>query len=450
MTTERYIEIYSRHRNRTMFPHPSQFEIPFAAETKRVYDPVLNGMIYFTEDFSNPLDTGILGNGSNDTVLVLHSSSSLSPIPDYYNGCVIMITTGSGLIARVITGYQPSSLSVIVNVSCFGILPNQSYVIYELNTPSMIHFMIDLQGAHADLLNDDQACTGYYVMDETLSYGSKIVARKINYYDPLLRYAYYEEDMPPDWQLTDLYTIRKTLPYEKWTLSTPSVMSNGFLYITLPPQASGGDRFYVGTYVYFYTSYDIFSTYSIIAYDGFTRQLTCMKRNSDNHPFPTTGDTINIVTFSHDNFSPLSYNGSLVSQNQVVCYEIALLRLTLPNVVLTSGGRIAFYPYVYVEFSNITSPSAVSREIIYSNNPESGRALFLVPVRDMVLPANSHFVKLVGRMKQTVKFKPNDSFRFSVYLADGTPFLPLQQDLQSPYEPNFRLQINATFSIRRL
>ena len=54
----------------------------------------------------------------------------------------------------------------------------------------------------------------------------------------------------------------------------------------------------------------------------------------------------------------------------------------------------------------------------------------MVPIRDMVLPANSHFVKLVGRMKQTVKFKPNDSFRFSVYLADGTLFLPMQQDLQ--------------------
>ncbi len=450
---ERYIEIYSKHRNRSMYPYPSNFEIPFSLsyQTKRVYDPVLNGMIYFTEKFSNPLDYGVLGTGSNDAVLVLNSGQPQpqSPIPDYYNGCIISVTTGIGqIITRVIVGYQPSTLSVFLNVACNGIQPNQPYAIYELNTPDFVHFTMDVDANHADLLNDEQACTGYYVMDETLSNGSTIVARQINYYDASLRYAYYKERMPVGWQPDDTYTIRKTLPFEKWTLTSPANLTGGFLYVALPSQASGQDGFYVGTYIYFYTDETIYSTYSIIAYDGFTRTATCLKR--DSNPIPTTGDIINIVTFSHDNFAPLSYNGSLVSQNQVVCYEVSLLRLTLPNVILTSGGRISFYPYVYVEFANITSPSAVSRDIIYSNNPESGRALFMVPVRDMVHPLNSHFVKLIGRMKQTVKFKPNDSFRFSVYLADGTLFLPLQQDLQSPYEPNYRLQINATLSIRRL
>ena len=448
---ERYMEIYSKHRNRTMYPNPSYFEIPFSFSSKRVFDPVLNGLIYFTQNYSPILDYGTLGTMSTDSVLVLNSSLPFnSAIPDYYNGCVVSVTTGSEIFTRVIIAYQPSTLSVLLNLSCNGITAGQSYVIYELNTPDIVHFMLNLNAVHADLLNDDQACTGYYVMDETLSYGSKIVARKIQYYEPSLRYAYLDSPLPSDWQLTDSYTIRQTLPFEKWTLSSPSQILNGFLYVTLPNQASGQDGFYVGTYLYFYTNGDIFSTYSIISYNGFTRTLTCMKKNADTNPVPTTGDTINIITFSHDNFAPLSYNGSLVSQNQVVCYEIALLRLTLPNVILSTGGRIAFYPYVYVVFANITSPSAVSHDIIYSNNPESGRALFMVPIRDMVLPANSHFVKLVGRMKQTVKFKPNDSFRFSVYLADGTLFLPMQQDLQSPYDPNYRLQINATFSIRRI
>ena len=53
-------------------------------------------------------------------------------------------------------------------------------------------------------------------------------------------------------------------------------------------------------------------------------------------------------------------------------------------------------------------------------------------------------------MRQTIKFKPNDSLRFSVYLPDGTLFLPVKQDTQSPYIPDPALQIDAVFSIRRL
>ena len=134
-----------------------------------------------------------------------------------------------------------------------------------------------------------------------------------------------------------------------------------------------------------------------------------------------------------------------------MCYEIALINLTLPNVMLTTGSRIAFYPYVYVEFANTTSPSGASQNIIYSNNPESGKALFIAAVTDVVQPIISTFVKLDGgSMVQTVKFKPNDSLRFSVYLPDGTPFLPVDQDILSPYRPIGTLQINAVFSIRRL
>ena len=127
-----------------------------------------------------------------------------------------------------------------------------------------------------------------------------------------------------------------------------------------------------------------------------------------------------------------------------------LVSLILPNVTLSTGSRIAFYPYLYVELTNASAPSGMSQNIIYSNNPESGRALFIISVTDVVQPGNSDFVKLLGRMRQTVKFRPNDSLRFSVYLPDGTLFTPIKSDLYSPYEPDSRLQINALFSIRRL
>jgi len=160
---------------------------------------------------------------------------------------------------------------------------------------------------------------------------------------------------------------------------------------------------------------------------------------------------INISAFKGDNFTPLSYSGSMVSINEAVCYEVDLVSLTLPNASLLTGSRISFYPYVYVEFANATSPNGASRELIYSNNPHSKNALFLVATPNQVAPLLSTFVTLSGGgMSQVVKFKPNDNLRFSVYLSDGTLFQTLETDFYSPYLPSRRVQIDALFSIRRI
>jgi hypothetical protein len=160
---------------------------------------------------------------------------------------------------------------------------------------------------------------------------------------------------------------------------------------------------------------------------------------------------INMCSFESDNFTPLSYNGSMVSINETVCYEVNLVSLTLPNESLLSGSRISFYPYVYVEFTNATSPNGASRDLIYSNNPNSKNALFIAATPNQVQPLLSTFVTLSsGGMSQIVKFKPNDNLRFSVYLPDGTLFKTLETDFYSPYTPSGRVQIDALFSIRRI
>jgi hypothetical protein len=159
---------------------------------------------------------------------------------------------------------------------------------------------------------------------------------------------------------------------------------------------------------------------------------------------------INIVSFDRDNFNPLMYNGTMVSVNQTVCYRISLLSITLPNIPLKTGSRIAFYPYVYVEFSNATAPSNASGQIIYSNNPNSNRALFIAPVTQLLQPTAKTYICLSGGgMTQLVKFKPNDNLRFSVYLPDGSLFQTLDIDTLPPYEPQLGLQIDAVFSITR-
>ena len=159
---------------------------------------------------------------------------------------------------------------------------------------------------------------------------------------------------------------------------------------------------------------------------------------------------INIVELNYDNFSPLDYNGTMVSANEVVCYEMQIVSVTLPNRGLLTGSIIAFYPFVYVQIENVTSPSRMSGNIIISNNPPSTKAVFTVYIPQINNPNEQRFVTLLGGDRQIVKFKPNDNLRFSVYLPDGTPFQTLLPDTLSPYPPDPSLQVHAVFSLSRI
>ena len=161
-------------------------------------------------------------------------------------------------------------------------------------------------------------------------------------------------------------------------------------------------------------------------------------------------DTINIVEVESDNYAPLDYNGTMVSTNQAVCYEISIVGITLPNKPLLTGSLIAFYPFVYIQLENATSPTRSGPNLIISNNPSSTKAVFTVYIPQVNSPDLQDFVTLSGGGTQIIKFKPNDNLKFSVYLPDGTPFTTLLPDTFSPYEPDPLLQIHAVFSLRRV
>jgi len=160
-----------------------------------------------------------------------------------------------------------------------------------------------------------------------------------------------------------------------------------------------------------------------------------------------------ILPFSYDNLNPFVYTGSLVSQQDMVCYEIELLNLVLPNAVLAvaGGGNIAYYPYVYVELSNVSATGAHLKNILYSNNPNSTRVLFRAAIDDVPNPLNSTFIKIDGDgAVQTIKFKPNDNLRFRVTMQYGQTFQTTLDEWFSPSMPNPTAQISAYFSLKRL
>ena len=174
---------------------------------------------------------------------------------------------------------------------------------------------------------------------------------------------------------------------------------------------------------------------------------------------PFTGNPNNtdlgfeILWFSEDSFNPFYYSGSLTSQQDMVCYELELLNLVLPNrnLVTCGGGYIPFYPYVYVEISNVSSAIGSSLNAIYSNNPNSTSMIFRAAVDDVNNPLTSSFVKIDGDgMMQTLKFKPNDNLKFSVRMSRGELYKTDKEDRLLPGEANPEIQISACFRIRRL
>jgi hypothetical protein len=541
----RYIEIYSGNRNRNEYPLVSMFEIPYNISVIDNSDPVINGAIYYKWKSEYILDTGFLSsNTTNSTPIIppINSITSKSQPTEFnaYNG--FNFYDFNTFTLRTIISYDPSTLSITLNRN--GIISSSDlYSIYDGSTNSVIHIpYIDDNGNQLETI--DRIYDDYYVMDETLSYGLNIVAKKITKYDGLLRLAYLETPMPSSWNVNDSYTLRKSLPVEKWTLDVLTFINNDFSYgpigpvITFPNGASNVNGYYRGKYVYFssnnpldfknnfkpiygnfyikeykvtylgggnykreaFVDYDsksnlpyfkindglfltgtnnitqyLSNVYSkeddyyrnyillnvttnekriITFYNGLTKETTVDVPFTSCNPGDVykiiTPNTINIVSLSHNNYSPLDYNGTLVSQNNSICYEVSLIEIILPNVNLKTGSKIVFYPYVYVELSSISASQTYSKNIIYSNNPNSGRALFTAAITDVVAPEITSFIKPNCVMTQIVKFKPNDNFRFSVYLPNGKLFETIEQDLFSPYEPNSKLQIHATFSIKRL
>ena len=258
---------------------------------------------------------------------------------------------------------------------------------------------------------------------------------------------------------------------------TGNAISGTINTIVLPSTASNINEFYNGSYIQILSggsagdirnvlSYTVTGSGSnIIRTITVSTPFTAIIQPGDNFSFRSvviegqfsstvaSTDNFELLPFSYDNHNPFVYTGSQVSQQEMVCYEIKLLNLVLPNRTLDVGlgGRIAFYPYVYVELSNVNAAGAGLKNTIYSNNPNSTRMIFRCAIDDTPTPLLSAFINLKNTsMVQTLKFKPNDNLKFSVRLPNGQLFRLKGEEKFSPLRPNPEMQISALFSIKRL
>ena len=623
-----YIDLDSRHRNRQQDPNPARFTIPFGPTSSP--DPVLNGVITF--QWSNRtiiVNAGNFKAGSSVSAPLLDLASYYPPIAfsaappppqpivvNAYNGYnVADLTAGQ---TAVIVSYQPSTVALTLNSPyTAGMAVGDPYYVYDLSQPNAI--ILPYVDNNGNLASPNQnAYAGYYLIDETLSQGNRLVYRTVTSYNANSRTVTLDTAFPFGWSIGDQFSLRTSLPYEIWDLQTDAI---NYTYInqdpaqgpvgpviTLPVGASQQDDFYKGKYIYYASNLSNFSPASaqpvqtfygyngaffIKHYRGATRQafvdwdinqtrlpflrlssgsfcagttpqspvlsdatnvvgnqLTITQQHQPivaqsgatvtlqspftivntgkiqagssatvivlQQGFPpfafslpptligftfyhstssgiesmrivdydpvavtvtlasaltgavvgslyeismttagdsyviTTPSVINIVAKANDNVVPLDYIGSMVSTETAVCHTISLVSLELPNVTLTTGSQIAFYPYIYVEIRNATASERAATAITYSNNPAGDRALFIVPVTDVINPSSGYFVKLRGTFSQKIHFKPNDNLVFSVTLPNGEVFQTVLSDTLSPYPANPLLQIHALFSVKRL
>jgi hypothetical protein len=366
----------------------------------------------------------------------------------FYNGMIVEITSGAanGEFRKIID-YDATTQKLLIETNIPGLLVGDSFDI----TPNTYEgaYTVHLQPLDSLTLTPpsrlNQYYTYFFLYDDLTHEVAKIVK-----YDATLRTATLDSFFSNAWAVNDNYSIRESEAdevYTEWKSPPPNPGPN-FSTVQLEP---------IGPVTVDYTGHYLFprestAVYRILTHDLLNNIVTVTPNPTGEFgTTPPANPHYDILPFSEDNVNGLTYTGSTVSQNQAVCYEIGLHILILPNVPLKTGTRIAFYPYVFVEFRNVSDPNSGGRNFIYSNNPNCNRALFVAAVTDTVNLESSSFLKLYsGGMTQTIKFKPNDNFYFSVYLPDGSPFDPVESDSLSPQPPKRELQLSAIFSIKRL
>jgi hypothetical protein len=469
MSNARYIEIDSAYRDRTRNPLASDFEVPLSQTGLKgklsALDPVSDATPLISWQ-SNEFTVG--GGITLNATILAGDPDSVSTSPS-----VLIITSPAGTMQRIKNYYRSAianntsitSKRRIINFEFLGSTAGGADKgIITLSSPYPDTFAlgdtitISDPTDFSDILEPlvfvpgglfgNNAYSGDLLYNETLNQ-----YRIIDGYNEITRLLQVDTSSASvaGWLSTHIYSIRRSQPLDFGSMVGISTTS-----ATLWPASSAVDGIYIGDFLRIKRTSAVLTAPEnearrIVSYNGTTKLVSVYPPFSTAIPIASEGE---ILPFSRDNLAPMNYSGSTVSQQQMVCYEVGLLNLVIPNSTIKSGDRgshIAFYPYLYVELSNSTAPSSGLNNIIYSNNPNATRMLFRATINNVNNPTVASFVNITGNsMVQTIKFKPNDNLHFRVTLSNGESFETTEKENISPFLPNPLAQISALFSIKRL
>lgn len=503
---KKYLELESTYRNRNLFPDQGSFEVQISQSGKHdqftAVDPITTAHPTRTfsigdESISGTVRVHTAVNGLNvstQTKFIFNvlkaaivPTTSLKFTKNYYVGAVICPSTGTTAIARILEWIyideQAATVAPVVDASYnFSIRVDTPIVMTALHTStgfsigrmSSISTSVPRKIFIPTTENYSNIYSNWYLFNQTttVAVGSPRYTQISNF--DMDTHLVTAVSTISGWVDTDVLVLRQSLPnmynggYNLVNTAPIAITSYNICHLDGTPAATSNAS-YINSFVRYYPPktavtqlpqesfvtriigfvviVNTVNTVNITGQDIKGQTFTSHIATEDLIP-PLS--IIEIMPYSRDNFCPFSYNGSMTSQNQPVAYEVCLNSLILPNVTLTSGGRIANYPHVYVEIENIGSVGN-SINSIYSNNPNTNKVVFRVPVTDLNFPSTTPFVKLTGNgMEQTIPFKINSDMRVSVKLPNGTIFQTETEDSNNGAVPNPFLQISFLFEVSRV
>ncbi len=243
------------------------------------------------------------------------------------------------------------------------------------------------------------------------------------------------------------YTIRETIP----TLTTNITINNiNYLNsvdkIKLTTALSN-----IGTYdnLYFrFLNGILTNTYcKIVDYNSSTLVATIQPGINQSKLIGSGIDIIEISQYTEDNAKNLFYR--TLGPPNVRYYELSLQYITLPNLVVDGlrGGLLDNYPFVYVHIYNDGFQQSLN--VMYSNNLNSGQAIFKVPIDKYLYnrPTSFYTLKPITQ-NQIIAFNPVQDLRFKITLPSGLTLKYTTPDNFSPFQPNPFVQISLQVSIK--
>ncbi len=484
----RYLEINSAFRNRNDFPNVGSFDIIAGCTTQQISTLVLPAFpVYTFVNQANRQFNADLVLISNDVQIpVITYPYGIPPTVPYgdpystYNGYTISDTVYTDPMPSPITASYGTITSFDMSLGEVYLqapMTVPSYTAVNLEDPSpyasydstgpITYYNLQTRGVYNEIPNTTESFyNGYFLVNDNAPINTIDYKSIVNFDTTLLR---VEIDSPfslldPADQVRTTggyqFSIREKPP----VLRTVAVSYPNTNVVEISAGANPNIDYYKDMYLFIRPDYALDSAYpntdprvdkmtfdkyvyKITSYDPATMYLT-LDRAIDVGIDKNFGRFMEVLGSPKDGYNPLQYSGTMVTNSEPRCYTIGIVSLVLPNVTLATGSKIAFYPYVYMELRNIGGSKTMGTNIIYSNNPNSERALFICPIYDIVEPEDTPFIKIDAMgMSQTVKFNLNESMHFRIYLPDGTPFQPDQLDNPPPLPPNPLLQIEAIFDV---
>ena len=467
-----YIEVNSTYRDRNLWPLSGQFEIPIAQtgtrDKQNAFDPVCVSTP-LTSWTSNKLNTNVgsqtqiigtilstgVGLSSNDISFTITTTNPLQQIENYYVGLIFTDTTlvlKSTIVSYTYLGGDGAGnykAFITVSNNLTGLNLGDNFTIddgSDFSVPTVPLLFVP------DGRTQANAYSNYIVYNET-----RCEYRNVTFYDNIFNIISFDSIVGAGWTTTNNYSIRKTPPLLTFNII---VSSTGTTFVLTGPQncipntiTNYYRKYFLRIYPKSYVNSTPTSYYSEIissSYSGGNYTFTVSNTITTSGTV-TTDYLAEVLEFSYDNFNPFTYIGTLVQQAS--CFEFELVNLILPNFTLSSGfgSKIAFYPFVYVELTNVSSSTAYSKNMLQSNDPNAIKNLFRVPIYDVQDPESTPFVRLLDcNMVQTIKFKPDDNLFFSVILPNGDIFNTLLPEYYSPAIPNPNSQVSAIFRYKRI